>query len=221
MSDGIQAVIFDLDGLLIDSEPLQIMAWREYLSGLGATLTPEVLSEMYGLRLSDASEVVVRLLELDVTPEEVARDRDGRFLDMVPGNIEPRPGAREIVQELARRGVPIALATSGHRFYVDLAIESAAIPRIFTVEVTGEMVQRGKPDPETFVTAAELMGIEPSACLVLEDSPNGVRAAKRAGMHCIAIPNDDTSGLDVSMADVVMKSLDDVLPWIDARDSAG
>lgn len=220
MSGPIQAVIFDLDGLLVDSEPLQIMAWREYLDGLGVALPPEVLSEMYGLRLTDASKVVVRLLELDVTPEIVARDRDRRFLEMVPGAIEPRPGAREIVQELHRRDMPMALATSGHRRYVDLALESAAIPGLFKVEVTGEMVQRGKPDPETFLTAAELLGVEPAACLVLEDSPNGVRAAKAAGMSCVAIPIEDVSGVDVSMADAVLPSLEEVLAWLDGRDGS-
>ena len=218
MTRQIDAVIFDLDGLLVDSEPLQIHAWREYLSGFGAELTPAMLSEMYGLRLTDSSEVVVRLLELPVTAHEVARDRDALFLSLVPGNIEARPGAREIVKELQRRGTRIALATSGHRRYVDLALESAAIPREFDVEVTGEMVTLGKPDPETFLTAARELGIEPNRCLVLEDSPNGIRAAKAAGMVCIAIPNDDTSGLDLTMADAVLASLKDVLPWLTSRD---
>ncbi len=218
MSRAIGAVIFDLDGLLIDSEPLQIQAWRTYMGRFEAELTPEVLSQMYGLRLTDASEVVVRMLGLPVTAIDVARDRDALFLELVPGNIEPRPGACEIVTELHRRGVPIALATSGHRRYVDLALESASIPRIFDIEVTGEMVQRGKPDPETFLTAAAGLGIAPGQCLVLEDSPNGVKAAKRAGMTCLAIPNDDTGGLDLTLADGVLGGLDEVLGWMKARE---
>ncbi len=215
MTRHISAVIFDLDGLLVDSEPLQIHAWREYLARHEAELTPEMLAEMYGLRLTDSSEVVVRMFDLPVTALEVARDRDEIFLELVPGNIEPRPGAREIVTELHRRGVPIALATSGHRRYADLALESAAIPRVFDVEVTGELVTLGKPDPETFLTAAEQLGIAPELCLVLEDSPNGVKAAKRAGMLCVAIPNDDTGEFDLSMADAVLGGLDEVLGWMD------
>lgn len=217
MSRSIQAVIFDMDGLLIDSEPLQIRAWRDYLDTHNKVLTDEVLAQMYGLRLSDSAKVVARLLELDVTPAQIATDRDAMFLATVPGNIEARPGAVDLVTELKRRGTPIALATSGHRVYVDLALESAGIPTIFDVEVTGEMVQRGKPDPETFLTAAALLDVDPDACLVLEDSPNGVRAAKAAGMTCIAIPNDDTTGLDLAMADEVMVSLDEVLAWLDQR----
>ncbi len=207
MMHDIAAVIFDLDGLLVDSEPLQIQAWRDYLNTFGATLTGEMLVEMYGLRLSDSAKVVVQLLNLDVTPEQVAEDRDKLFLSMVPGNIGPRPGAREIVRDLRARQVPIALATSGHRRYVDLVLESAAIPRLFDVEVTGDIVTRGKPDPETFLTAAKLLGVAADHCLVLEDAPNGIKAAKAAGMHCIAIPNDDTGGLDLSLADSVEPGL--------------
>ena len=215
MTTPIRAVIFDMYGLLIDSEPLQIRAWRNYLDTHGKVLTDEVLAKMYGLRLSDSAKVVACLLELDVTPEQIAIDRDRIFLATVPGNIEARPGAVELVTELKRRGTPIALATSGHRVYVDLALESAGIPKVFDVEVTGEMVERGKPDPETFLTAAALLGVEAQACLVLEDSPNGVRAAKAAGMTCIAIPNDDTTGLDLDIADEVLASLSEVLGWLD------
>lgn len=216
MTRRIAAVIFDLDGLLVDSEPLQIHAWREYLRQFDAELTPALLGQMYGLRLTDSSEVVARELELPVTAVEIARDRDRLFLKLVPDNIKPRPGALKIVTELHRRAIPIALATSGHRRYVDLALASAAIPRLFNIEITGEFVQRGKPDPETFLLAAKGLGIDPERCLVLEDSPNGVKAAKRAGMTCIAIPNDDTGAYDLTMADVVLGGLDEVLGWLDS-----
>jgi HAD superfamily hydrolase (TIGR01509 family) len=216
MNRRINAVIFDLDGLLVDSEPLQIAAWREYLNGIGAELTDGLLARMYGLRLSDAAKVVVEVLELDISPEQVARERDALFLKTVPGNIQPCRGANELVTELPNRGMPLALATSGHRRYVDLALESAGIPRVFNAEVTGEMVAKGKPDPETFLTAASLLGIDPEVCLVLEDSPNGVLAAKSAGMLCLAIPNADTNDLDLSAADEVLFGLDQVLRWINS-----
>jgi len=216
MNRELNAVIFDLDGLLIDSEPLQISAWREYLNGIGAELTEGLLARMYGLRLSDAAKVVVDALELDISPEQVAHERDALFLQSVPGNIQPCRGAIELVAELRLRGMPTALATSGHRRYVDLALDSAGIPRAFDAEVTGEMVSKGKPDPETFLTAAKMLGVDPEACLVLEDSPNGVLAAKCASMLCVAVPNADTHGLDLSAADAVLSGLDQVLPWIDS-----
>lgn len=221
MKPSIEAVIFDLDGLLVDSEPLQGQAWHDYLATLGATLTPEVLERMLGTRLIDASRTVVEAFGLDMQPEKVARERDEFFLAMVPGNIAPHSGARELVAELVRRGLPFALATSGHRRYVDLVLESAEIPRVFTVEVTGDMVKRGKPDPETFLTAASLLGVQPERCLVLEDAPFGIQAAKAARMTCLAIPNEHTRNLDLSVADGVLGSLNDVIPWLDDRQVSG
>jgi HAD superfamily hydrolase (TIGR01509 family) len=162
-------------------------------------------------------EVVVQLLELDVSPEQVAIERDALFMSKVPGNIQPCPGAIDLlVTELELRGVPLALATSGHRRYVDLALESAGIPAGFDAEVTGEMVEKGKPDPETFLTAARLLSVDSASCVVLEDSPNGVRAAKAAGMLCVAIPNADTGLHDLTDADAVLSSLDHVLAWMES-----
>jgi HAD superfamily hydrolase (TIGR01509 family) len=179
-------------------------------------LTDDVLGKMYGLRLTDAASVVVQLLDLDVSPEQVARERDALFMSKVPGSIQPCPGAIDLLVELELRGVPLALATSGHRRYVDLALESAGIPAVFRAEVTGEMVEKGKPDPETFLTAARLLSVDSANCVVLEDSPNGVRAAKAAGMLCVAIPNADTGLHDLTDADAVLSSLDHVLAWMES-----
>lgn len=215
MTLSIEAVIFDLDGLLIDSEPLQGQVWGEYLATLGHTFTDDVLARMLGRRLIDASAVVAEAYNLDIPVTQVAEERDRHFLSMVPGNIGPQPGAVRLVETLHQRGVPMALATSGHRRYVDLALESAGIPRLFTVEVTGDLVKHGKPHPETFLTAASLLGINPERCLVLEDAPNGVRAAVAAGTRCVAIPGHGTSHDDLAGADAILESLELVIDWID------
>lgn len=215
MTCTIEAVIFDLDGLLIDSEPLQFTAWYEYLETLGHTLTGDVLAKMLGRRLIDSSRIVVDEFGLEITAEQVAEERDRHFLSMVPGNIGPQPGAIELVETLHSRGIPMALATSGHRLYVDLALESASIPRLFAVEVTGDLVTHGKPHPETFLKAASLLDLAPERCLVLEDAPNGVLAAVAAGTRCIAIPNHGTSHDDLAGADAILDSLDEVVGWLD------
>ncbi len=215
MTSRIEAVIFDMDGLLIDSEPLQFRAWSEYVETLGHRLTGDVLSNMLGRRLIDSARVVVDAFALDMAAEEVAEERDRYFLSMVPGKIGPQPGAIELVNTLQCRQIPMALATSGHRRYVDMALESACIPRLFTVEVTGDLVTHGKPHPETFLTAASLLGTEPARCLVLEDAPNGVNAAVAAGMPCLAIPGHETSHDDLAGADAILESLADVTGWID------
>lgn len=213
------AVIFDLDGLLVDSEPVQLRAWELYLAGHGHQLTDELLAQMYGRRLSDAALAAVDVLGLPVDAATVAAERDALFLGMAVGAIPAMPGALELLEQLSNLEIPLALATSGHRRYVDLALATAGIPAVFDVQVTGELVEHGKPAPDTFLVAAELLGVPASACLVLEDSPNGVRAAKAAGAHCFAVQHlaDREALLEVG-ADRVLDSLHDVLPALRAQE---
>jgi HAD superfamily hydrolase (TIGR01509 family) len=214
---GIAAVVFDLDGLLVDSEPLQAWAWDEYVSRFGARLTPDVLHRMLGRRAVDAVEIAVEMLELPVTGADALRDRDEIFLAAVPGAILPMDGATELLATLRQRRVPIALATSGHRRYVDLALESSGMTGTFDVEVTGEMVTRGKPHPDVYLQAARLLGITPEHCIALEDAPNGIASAKAAGMLCFAVSSDPDSPHDISHADAVLASLRDVIPTLETR----
>jgi pseudouridine-5'-monophosphatase len=218
MHEPVRGVIFDLDGLLIDSEPVQLRAWEEYLAGHGHQLNEDLLARMYGRRLIDASTAVVEMLALEIDAATVATERDELFLAMVPGAIGPMPGAEALLRDLTERRLPLALATSGHRRYVDLVLDTAGVPRVFSGEVTGEMVKRGKPAPDTFLVAADMLGLPPSACLVLEDSPNGVRAAKASGAYCIGITHHASKeALAEAGADLVLDSLDQVLAALDAQ----
>jgi pseudouridine-5'-monophosphatase len=212
---AVQAVIFDLDGLLVDSEPLQLRAWEQSLARFGVVLSDEVLAQMYGRRLHDAAVAVVDAFALPTTPEALALERDALFLSQVPGAVPAMPGARELVEALRSREISIALATSGHRRYADLALASAGLVGLFEVEITGEMVERGKPEPDTFLLAAERLAVPTNHCLVLEDSPNGLEAAKRAGMRCIVIPLPDMRKTSFEGADAILGSLRDVLPRLE------
>lgn len=108
----------------------------------------------------------------------------------------------------------MALATSGHRRYVDLALQSAGLPRNFEVEITGELVERGKPAPDTFLLASERLGVRPQHCLVVEDSPNGVLAAVAAGMPAIAIPDGRVTAPPAG-AVFMLNSLEQLVPTLD------
>jgi len=213
----IEAVVFDFDGLLVDSEPLQAWAWGAYVERFGATMTHDILHQMLGMRAVDATKIAVELLALPVSAEEALRQRDEVFLAEVPGRMNAMPGALVLIQELKRRHIPIGLATSGHRRYVDLALESAGLLGSFDVDVTGDQVSRGKPFPDIYLRAAELLGVRPPACLALEDVPNGIRSAKAAGMLCFAIPGETAVPLDYSDADAVLPSLSDVIGELTAR----
>lgn len=212
----VRAVVFDLDGLLVDSEPVQIAAWEAFLAELGHTLDDALLAEMFGLRLMDSARLVRDRLGLPLTVEEVMARRDAHFFAALPGRLHPMPGARELVAALQTRGVPLALATSGHRRYVDVALAALELEGAFAFEVTGEQVAAGKPAPDIYLAAAAGLRLPPAACVALEDAPNGVAAAKEAGMRCLAVPNAMTADLPgLDRADAILTSLDAVLPWLD------
>ncbi|HET9015817.1 MAG TPA: HAD family phosphatase [Thermomicrobiaceae bacterium] len=213
-----RAIVFDLDGLLVDSEPVQIAAWEAFLAGHGRELGPTLVADMFGLRIRDSARLVVERLALDLAVDEVIARRDALFFASLPGGLRAMPGATALVAELTRRGIPLALATSGHRRYVDVALDAIGLSGAFAVEITGDMVARGKPDPDIYLAAAQGLGIASEDCVALEDAPLGVASAKAAAMRCLAIPNAmtrDLPGLDV--ADAVLGSLGDVLPWLAAH----
>lgn len=213
----ITALVFDFDGLLADSEPLQIQAWEEFLARYDAVLDAGLLDEMFGLRVRDSSRLVQERLRLPLTPDQVMAERDDIFLELVATTLPLMDGARELIRDLTRfSDLRLALATSGHRRYIDSALPVTGLNEAFEIVVTGDDVERGKPDPEIYSTAARRLGVSASACLALEDAPHGIRSAKAAGMLCLAIPNEMTRsipGLDA--ADAVLPSLRHVLPWLE------
>lgn len=217
MSDfDVRAIVFDLDGLLVDSEPVQIEAWKLFLTRHDHELSTALLNRLYGLRVWDTAQVLIDELDLNLTVDQVVRERDALFFQMLPGRLKAMPGAQELVRTLRESEVRLALATSGHRRYVDVALEELDLTGAFEVEVTGDMVRAGKPAPDIYLAAAERLDLLPEWCLALEDAPHGIASAKSAGMLCLAIPNEMTADITGSdRADAVLASLNDVSPWLD------
>jgi HAD superfamily hydrolase (TIGR01509 family) len=212
----IDAVVFDFDGLLADSEPLQIRAWQEFLATWDAKLSDELISEMFGLRVRDSAKVVQERLALPITAEEVMHGRDEIFLKLVATELPLMTGAREIVAWLRdETNLRVALATSGHRRYISAALSKTGLGDAFEAIVTGDDVQNGKPHPEIYLKAATEISTDPNRCVALEDAPHGIRSAIDAGMHCLAIPNEMTisiPGLD--LATEVLSDLHEAREWI-------
>lgn len=214
----IDAVVFDLDGLLVDSEPAQIAAWERFLQRHDRVLEPDLLSRMFGLRIWDSAQLIIEELHLALSVEDVVCERDAIFFTGLEEQLRPMPGARRLVDRLRMAGVPLGLATSGHRRYVDVALGVLGLRDAFEVEVTGGDVARGKPHPDIYLTAAERLGQPADYCLALEDAPLGVASAKAAGMICLAVPNEMTATLPgFDRADAILHSLDEVIPWLQQR----
>jgi len=211
----IQAVVFDMDGLMIDSEPLHKEAWQTTLLRFGHEMDEALFARLVGLRISEDAVLLREHFRLPTAAETLARQRNALFLASLPGRVQAMPGLRELMTEIGRRGLRRALATSGERRYVETVMRELNLDGVFDATVVAEDVTRGKPWPDVYLLAAQRLGLPPARCMVLEDAPNGVAAAKSAGMQCVAVPNDMTRSLDLSGADAILASLSAVRESLD------
>jgi HAD superfamily hydrolase (TIGR01509 family) len=184
----IDAVIFDLDGVLIDSEQVWNDARRRYVLERGGRWHDGAQQEMMGMSSTEWSRYVRDELGVDRTPEEISRDVAQRIAVLYRERLPLEPGARETVEGLASRW-PLALASSSNRELIDLVLELASLTAHFKATVASEEVSRGKPAPDVYLEAARRLGVEPSVCVAIEDSHNGILSAVAAGMEVIAVPN--------------------------------
>lgn len=184
----LRAALFDMDGLLVDSEPAWTEAERTAFERLGGTWRPEIKAACVGRRLDEMAAELVRLAGSAVPVADVAVRLGAHVARLFAAGLPPRPGALELLRSLAAEAVPLALVSSTHRALVETALGSLGA-RCFQVVVAGDDVARPKPDPEPYLLAARLLGVDSSGCVVLEDSPAGVAAGLAAGCRVVAVPS--------------------------------
>jgi HAD superfamily hydrolase (TIGR01509 family) len=189
---GVQpaAVLFDMDGTLVDSEKIWDVTLDELAARLGGVLTAETRRAMVGSNLARS----LSLLHADLGIEGGDLDGDGRWLlertkDHFALGLPWQPGARELLDAVHAAGIPTALVTSTHRDLVDVALRSIGA-HYFDVAVCGDEVTRNKPHPEAYLRAAELLGVAAGECVAIEDSPTGIAAAEAAGCAVLAVPSE-------------------------------
>lgn len=184
------AVLFDMDGLMIDSEPLWTTAEVELAAGLGGTWDDAIKARVVGTRLEVAVPTILRHFGVSDAPEQVATTSAwllGRMVELFRTDLPVLPGVRELLADLRAHGVPVALVSSSYRSLVDAALATGLGP--FDLTLAGDEVVHGKPHPEPYLAAAASLGVSPRACVVLEDSPAGVAAAEAAGCAVVAVPS--------------------------------
>lgn len=208
----ISAVIFDLDGLLADTECLHCRAYQMALSEHGVELRDDDYAEHW-VRFGNGIVDWVNLRGLALDPDALRLRKARHYLDLLASSLRPMEGALELLDFL-RGKVKIALASSSYRDAIDGVLAGLAIGHFFEVVVSGLDVARVKPAPDIFLKAARDLGVPPSQCLVFEDAEKGVVAAHRAGMRCIAVPNEYTRHHDFSKATKICSSLKDVTPEV-------
>ena len=188
MTDGLAAVLFDMDGLLVDTEPLWLEAETAVMARLGASWTPGDQQALLGGSMARTVGYLLARAARPAPPETVERWLTEGMLDRVrAGRVTVRPGVRELLAEVARAGLPHALVTSSQRGFAEAVLDATGIA--FPVTVCAEDVTAGKPDAEPYLLAAKLLDVDPGRCVALEDSPNGVASATAAGCRVVAVPS--------------------------------
>jgi HAD superfamily hydrolase (TIGR01509 family) len=204
----IDGVVFDLDGVLLDSEQVWDSVREELVLERGGRWHDQAQRDMMGMSSLEWSRYLHDELGVPDPPEELSAEVVRRLESRYREHLPVLPGAREAVERLAAHW-PLALASSSNRELIDLALELLGVRHLFAATVSSEEVARGKPAPDVYLEAALRLGVDPVRAAAIEDSHNGIRAAKAAGMRVIAIPNEhfppDEDAL--AQADVVLDSL--------------
>jgi sugar-phosphatase len=205
----VQAAIFDMDGVLIDSEPLWWRAEQEVFARVGVALSDDDCRSTQGRR---TDEVVDHWFELrpwhGPPPGEIARSIDARVAELIEANGELMPGARHALDLCTAARLRLALASSSTSALIATVVRTLHLERVFELHCSAEHERLGKPDPAVYLTTARRLGIEPALCIAIEDSPAGVLAAHRAGMRVVAVPGSHGRP-DAALpgADIVLRSL--------------
>jgi HAD superfamily hydrolase (TIGR01509 family) len=180
-------VLFDMDGLLVDTEPLWFETEADVMARLGAPWTKQDQEQLLGGSMDNTVGYLLARATRPVPPADVARwMTEGMLRRAAEGRVVVRPGARELLNEVAATGIPYALVTGSQRPFTEAVLASTGFR--FPVTVTGDDVARTKPDPEPYLLAAKLLDADPEQCVALEDSPNGVASATSAGCLVVAVP---------------------------------
>jgi HAD superfamily hydrolase (TIGR01509 family) len=207
--DQLRAVVFDLDGLMFNTEELYFEVGTELLRRRGRVLTQELLNQMMGRPSRVALQIMIDLNGLNDTVEILQSETDEIFGDLLETRLSPMPGLLELLEALEFAGLPKAIATSSRRKFVDRVLTPFRLAPRFAFVLAAEDVQQGKPHPEIYCRAAERFGLSTSQVMVLEDSQNGCRAAVAAGTFAVAVPGDHSRHHDFAGAALLVDHLAD------------
>ncbi|MBW3540467.1 MAG: HAD-IA family hydrolase [Planctomycetes bacterium] len=207
----IRAVVFDLDGLMFNTEDIFNQTGRELLRRRGHEMTPWLLHRMMGRRAPEAFQVLVDHLGLSETVEELLTESKEIFDAIKATYLAPMPGLFDVLGILERRRLPTGVATSSPRRYLEEILRQFELLERFHLTLTAEDVTHGKPHPEIYLQAAERLRVAPREMLVFEDSEAGTRSAATAGAVVVSVPHRHSADQDFSVATHIAASLNDPL----------
>jgi len=216
----IAAIIFDLDGVLMDSEPFHLRATRFALGDRAQSYTERDNQAFFGATDAEMFRVLRILFDLDASTDELALRKREHLVFLIRTEGRGLPGVPEIPLRFREAGLRLGLVSASARPVIDAVLETVGLSGAFETVVSGDEVARGKPAPDGYLMAARRLAVDPGQCFVVEDTRNGVLAAKAAGMTVAAVPGPATIHEDFSPADLILPSLE-ALPKVLERNGNG
>ena len=209
MPASIRAVVFDLDGLMFDTEALFFRVSSEMVAARGKNFTPEIMRAMIGRRSVEAGYMLKSMTGLEEPIDVLLADVRQRFQAEMETAVHPTPGLFHLLDRLGHHGLPLAVATSSRRSYAAQLLGQHRLLDRFQFVLGSEDVARGKPDPEIYITAIKRFDVPPRSVLVLEDSPAGVASGRAAGAYVVGVPHEYSPAQALRSADLIVPRLDD------------
>lgn len=206
----LDALIFDMDGVLVDSEPLHLRAFQQMMQHHGHEYTENENRKFLGQKDIEIATIMIEMLGLPLTAHQLVEQKETILRKIFVTELVARPGLSHVMKAATAMGLPMAVASSATMPTIELVVDLLGLRSSFKTLTSGDEVPKGKPEPDVFLLAAKRLQVEPAHCLVIEDTLNGIRAAKAAGMKCVAIPCDATKHEDHSLADLRLSSLADL-----------
>ncbi len=212
----IAGVIFDMDGLLVDSEIIWHEIEDQFFADRGVNYANADRQMVIGMRVDEFMLTLKNHFGMSDTVESMVTDLNARMALAIPDRVQPRPGARRLIAYLQENGVPMAVASNSSREIIEVTIGAMGWLDTLPVRCTGDDEPAGKPAPDVYLTAARRLGVDPTRCLGLEDSPRGARAVVAAGMICGAVPDltHTPAGAFTAITPHIFDSLDEVCDWL-------
>lgn len=207
----VKALVFDMDGVIIDSEPIHTELTLDILKELGVIPSQSEIYEFTGVRNEEMWATLIERHSISATVEELlARQKASIISRFINDKLEPIDGILDLLRAAKRKGLKIALATSSQLYFAKYVLKAVKVMVFFDELVTADDISKSKPDPEIYLKAAQMLGVLPEECVAIEDAAMGIQAAKRAGMKCIGFKNPNSGNQDTSLADYVVSSIREI-----------
>lgn len=206
----IKGIIFDMDGVLTDNKEQDFTAWKRVFADFGLDLNMDGYKSFTGMK---GEEIVKKYIKLDADDKEatsLTRRKEEYFIEEIKKTkIEPMKGVVRLLNDLKKNNIKMGIGTAAMEFKAYAILEELGIKDFFEVLVSAEKVKKGKPDPETYLKVAEYLKLKTEECIVIEDAPNGIEAAKNGGIKCIAITSTHKES-ELQLADKIIDSFDEL-----------